>query len=61
MKCISEKNNECTKCGGKYYLYLGECRDNCPDKTFKNKINLCESCELSCSNCDGNTNKNCTE
>ena len=56
------KNQKCTSCIDNYFLYEGNCLENCPDGFFKEN-KKCKECEKPCKTCENSANncKSCIE
>ena len=51
-----DKNQLCKTCKYEnYYLYNGNCNEECPIGTFKSNNNKCENCDDNCKTCDKNS------
>ena len=54
LTCDVKNVNNCLTCPPKFYLYISECRANCPENTYETIKMTCENCPISnCRTCKG--------
>ena len=52
--CDSKDTNSCITCPANYYLYLTDCRANCPENTYPTDKMTCHPCPMNnCRTCQG--------